>query len=53
MADETAAKEVVHDALTAVQNEYAGLEQAAVAVCKELEGEGALSGSSVASRNDR
>ena len=50
MADETAAKEDVHGALTAAQNEYAGLEQAAVDVCQELEGEGALSGSSVASR---
>ena len=50
MADETAAKEVVHGALMAVQNEYAGLEQATVAVCQELEGEGALFGSSVASR---
>ena len=50
MADETAAKEAVNTALTAVQDEYAELEQAAVAVCQELEGEGALSGSSVASR---
>ena len=50
MADETAAKEAVHDALMAAQNEYAGLEQAAVAVCQELDGEGTLFGSSVASR---
>ena len=49
MADETAVKEAVHGALTTAQNEYACLEQAAVAVCQELEGEGALSGSSVAS----
>ena len=39
MADETAAKEAVHTALTAAQDEYAGLEQAAVAVCQELEQE--------------
>ena len=50
MADQTAAKEVVHIALTAAQAEYSDLEQTAVAVCQELEGEGALSGSSVASR---
>jgi hypothetical protein len=50
MADETAAKEAVNTALTAAQDEYAELEQAAVAVCQELEGDGALSGSSVASR---
>ena len=50
MVDETAAKEAVHIALTAAQAEYADLEQTAVAVCQELEGEGALSGSSVASR---
>ena len=49
MADETAAKEAVHTALTVAQTEYAELEQATVAVCQELEGEGALSGSSVAS----
>ena len=50
MADETAVKEAVNGVLMAAQNEFAGLEQAAVAVCQELEGEGALSGSSVASR---
>ena len=50
MADETAAKEAVNTALTVVHDEYAELEQTAVAVCQELEGEGALSGSSVASR---
>ena len=33
-----------------MQAEHAGLEQTAVAVCQELEGEGASSGSSVASR---
>ena len=47
---ETAAKEAVNTTLTAAQDEYAELEQAAVAVCQELEGEGALSGSSVARR---
>ena len=50
MADETAVKEAVNTALTAAHDEYAELEQTAVAVCQELEGEGALSGSSVASR---
>ena len=50
VADETAAKEAVNTTLTAAQDEYAELEQAAVAMCQELEGEGALSGSSVASR---
>jgi hypothetical protein len=50
VADKTAAKEVVHTALTAAQTEYAELEQAVVAMCQELQGEGALSGSSVASR---
>ena len=50
MADETAAKEAVNIVLTAAQDEYAELEQTAVAVCQELEGEGALFGSSVASR---
>ena len=50
MADETAAKEAVHTALTAAQMEFAELEQTAVSVCQELEGEGAVSGSSVISR---
>jgi len=50
VADETAVKEAVNTALTAAHDEYAELEQTAVAVCQELEGEGALSGSSVASR---
>ena len=50
MADETAAKEAANTAFAAAQDEYAELEQTAVAVCQELEGEGALSGSSVASR---
>ena len=50
MADETAAKEAVHTALTVAQTEYAELEQTVVAVCLELEGEGALSDCSMASR---
>ena len=50
MADETAAKEAVHIALTVTQAEHADLVQTVMAVCQELEGEGALSGSSVASR---
>ena len=50
MADESAAKEAVHTALTAAQVEFAELEQTAVSVCQGLEGEGAVSGSSVISR---
>jgi len=50
VADESAAKEAVHTALTAAQVEFAELEQTAVSVCQELEGEGAVSGSSVISR---
>jgi len=50
VADESAAKEAVHTALTTAQVEFAELEQTAVNVCQELEGEGAVSGSSVISR---
>ena len=50
MADETAAKEAVNTALMAAQAEYTDLEQTAVSVCQELEGDGAVSGSSVVSR---
>ena len=50
MADGTAAKEAVGTALMAAQTEYADLERTAVSVCQELEGEGAVSGSSVISR---
>ena len=50
MADETAAKEAVNTALMATQAEYAELERTAVSVCQELEGGGAVSGSSVISR---
>jgi hypothetical protein len=49
-ADKSAAKEAVHTALTAAQAEFAELEQTAVSVCQGLEGEGAISGSSVISR---
>ena len=49
MADETAAKEAVNTALMAAQSEYADLERTAVSVCQELEGEGAVSRSSVIS----
>ena len=49
MADETAAKEVANTAFTAAQDKYAELARTAVAVCQELEGSGAQSGSSVAS----
>ena len=47
MADETAAKEAVSTALMAAQAEYAELERTAVSLCQELEGDGAVSGSSV------
>ena len=50
MADETAAKEAVNTVLMAAQAEYTDLERTAVSVCQELEGEGAVSGSSVISR---
>ena len=46
----TAAKEAVNIVLMAAQAEYADLERTAVSVCQELEGEGAVSGSSVISR---
>ena len=49
VANETAAKEAVNTALTAAHDEYAELKRTAVSVCQELEGAGALSGSSVAS----
>ena len=49
MADETVAKEAVGTALMAAQTEYADLERTAVSVCRELEGEGVVSGSSVIS----
>ena len=50
MVDETAAKEAVGTALMAAQMEYADLERTAVSMCQELEGESAVSGSSVISR---
>ena len=50
MADETVVKEAVNTALMVAQAEYTDLERTAVSVCQELEGEGALSGSSVISR---
>ena len=50
MVDETVAKEAVNTALMVAQAEYADLERTAVSVCQELEGEGAVSGSSVISR---
>ena len=50
MADETTAKEAVNTTLMAAQAEYTDLERTAVSVCQELEGEGAVSGSSVISR---
>ena len=50
MADETSAKEAAQVVFTAAQVEHADLEQTVVAVCQELEGEGASSGSLVANR---
>ena len=50
MANETAVKEAANTAFTAAQDEYAELARTAVSVCQELEGSGAQSGSSVASR---
>ena len=50
MADETAANVAVNTALMAAQAEYTDLERTAVSVCQEIEGEGAVSGSSVISR---
>ena len=50
MADETAAKEAVNTVLMVAQAEYTDLEWTAVSVCRELEGEGIVSGSSVISR---
>ena len=50
MADETAAKEAVNTALMAPQVEFADLERTAMSMCQELEGEGAVSGSTVISR---
>ena len=49
MANETAAKEAVNTALTAAHDEYVELKRTTVSMCQELEGAGALSGSSVAS----
>ena len=49
VANETAVKEATNIAFTAVQDESAQLEQTTVAVCQELEGANAQSGSLVAS----
>ena len=50
VADVSVAKEAVHTALMVAQMEFAELEQTAMSVCQELEGEGAVSGSLVISR---
>ena len=50
MTDETVAKEAINTVLMAAQAEYMDLERTAVSVCQELEGEGAVFGSSVISR---
>ena len=49
VVDETSAKEAVQVTFTSAQAEHEDLERTTVAVCQELEGEGGLSGSSVAS----
>ena len=49
MADETAAKEAVNTALMAAQAEYTDRERTAMSVCRELDGEGTVSSSSVIS----
>ena len=50
MANETTVKEAANTAFTVVQDEYAQLERTAVAVCQELDGANAQSGSLVVSR---
>ena len=50
MANETAVKEAVSTTLMVAQAEYTELERTAMSVCQELEGDGAVSGSSVISR---
>ena len=50
MADETTTKEAANTVFTAAHDEYTELERTAVAVCQELEGDGAQSSSLVASR---
>ena len=50
MANETVAKEAVSTALMAAHAEYTDQERTAVSMCQELEGDGAVSGSSVISR---
>ena len=50
VADETTAKEATNKAFTAAQDEYAELARTTVSVSQELEGSGAQSSSSVASR---
>ena len=50
VADETSAKEALQVAYSSAQKDLVDLEGATMAACQELEGEGGLSGSSVASR---
>ena len=50
MADETTQKEALQVAYTFVQRDYENLEGGVVAACREVEGEGGSSGSSVTSR---
>ena len=49
MTDETAQKEALQVAYTSAQRDYEDLERAVVAACREVEGEGGPSGSSVTS----
>jgi hypothetical protein len=50
VVEETAAKEALQVVYTSVQKDYEDLEGATVAACREVEGEGGPSGSSLASR---
>ena len=50
MADEIAQKEALQVAYTSAQRDYEDLEGAVLAACREVEGEGGSSGSSVTSR---
>ena len=50
MADETTQKEALQVAYTFVQRDYENLEGGVVAACREVEGDGGPSGSSVTSR---
>ena len=50
VSEQTAAKEALQAAYASVQRDYDDLEEAAIAACQAIEGEGGASGSSLASR---